>query len=295
LGTGLGLTITKKLVDMMHGEITVTSHMNKGSKFTVILPHIEVSKSESKAAKEQIIPDISLIHFDQSTILIVDDVADDRLYLTSVLKDTGLRIFEATNGLDAWQLTKEIHPDLILTDIRMPGIDGYELLRKIKSDPGLGSTYVVAITALAMKSDLETMDDAHFDGTLIKPIHPETLYSELIWHLPYSITRQKKKRQPISVRDYLEMPSMEERSRLIGLLEGEINEIWQDFKEQQPLEEVEAFGVRIKALALQYHYGVMAGYSDKLIDACRRFDVDDMLMILEKYPTLITELRKGEK
>ena len=295
LGTGLGLTITKKLVDMMHGEITVTSHMNKGSKFTVILPHIEVSKSEPKVAKEQIIPDGSLIHFDQGTILIVDDVEDDRLYLTSVLKDTGLRIFEAANGLDALQLIKEIHPDLILTDIRMPGIDGYELLRKIKSNPGLGSTHVVAITALAMKSDLKTMDDARFDGTLIKPIHPETLYSELIRHLPYSITGQKKKRQPVPVRDYLEMPSIEERSRLIGLLEGEINVIWMGFKEQQPLEEVEEFGVRIKALAHQYHYGDLARYSDKLIDACWRFDVDDMLRILEKYPTLITDLRKSEK
>jgi PAS domain S-box-containing protein len=295
LGTGLGLTITRKLVDMMHGEIIVTSQLNKGSKFTVVLPHIEVSKGETKTGKEQPIPDGSLIHFDHGTILIVDDVEDDRSYLTSVLKDTGLRIVEAANGLDAWQLTKEIHPDLILTDIRMPGIDGYELLRKIKSDPGLRGTHVVANTALAMKSDLETMDDASFDGTLIKPIHPDTLYNELIRHLPYTLIGQKIKRQPVSVQDHHEMPSIAERLHLIGLLEGEINEIWQGFKEQQPLEEVEEFGVRIKALAHQYHYSDLARYSDHLTDACKRFDVDDMLTILEKYPTLIANLKKVGK
>lgn len=181
-GTGLGLTISKKLAELMNGRIKVESELDVGSKFTVELFEAAysdaiVDQNKSKSVPEEVI-------FKGSKILVVDDLADNRELILSFLTNCNLRFFEAENGEEALKIAAAETPDLILTDIRMPVMDGYEAARLIKSCDSTKHIPIVAVTASVMKSDSDAIDK-YFDGFLRKPIQRLSLWEELLKKLPH--------------------------------------------------------------------------------------------------------------
>ena len=108
-------------------------------------------------------------------ILIVEDNEFNLELITDILKLKAYQIISTDNGEDAIRLTKQTHPDLILMDIQLPGMDGYEATRRIKSNPELKHIPVVAITSYAMKGDKEKVIAAGCDGYIVKPINTREL------------------------------------------------------------------------------------------------------------------------
>jgi two-component system cell cycle response regulator DivK len=104
-------------------------------------------------------------------ILVVDDNAVSRELLRYVLKPLGLEIVEAASGLEALERIAEVHPDLVLLDLDMPGLDGYGVLREVRRKPEWAGLRVVAVTAYAMQSDRDKAIVAGFDGYVTKPIN----------------------------------------------------------------------------------------------------------------------------
>lgn len=117
-------------------------------------------------------------------ILVVEDNRDNLNLIDYLLRAYGFTPLLARTGTDGVRLAMKERPDVILLDIRMPGMDGYEVAAAIKSQPGLGHTRIVAVTASAMVGDRERIAAAGFDGYIQKPIEPETFMGKLEQFLP---------------------------------------------------------------------------------------------------------------
>ncbi|MCK4704123.1 MAG: response regulator [Gammaproteobacteria bacterium] len=182
-GSGLGLTISMKLIEMMGGKITVESTVDKGSEFRF---EVNAQQTENQSAvKNRTGRRVLSIKNSSSkyTILIVDDKTDNRRLLVDLLQPVGFNVVEATNGLEAINMYKSLMPDLILMDIRMPELDGIEAVKHIKLEtPGYRSP-IIACTAEASDEEAQAAIDAGFDGLIRKPFTDEDIFSSISRHL----------------------------------------------------------------------------------------------------------------
>jgi CheY-like chemotaxis protein len=112
-------------------------------------------------------------------ILIAEDDAASREFLAELLMGWGYRVIEASTGMEALQQAKETNPDVILLDIQMPLLDGYAVIRRLRSDPEFSSRPVIALTAYAMREDRARISEAGFDAHIAKPVDTAALRSLL--------------------------------------------------------------------------------------------------------------------
>lgn len=178
-GTGLGLTIARQLVEMQQGRIEVHSQEYVGSTFTVHIPYAIGSTKVSKLAMQQkknAVPSIS----HNVRVLLVEDNDINRLYAKSILQTWKCNTDIAENGLIAIEKLKSNSYDVILMDVQMPVMDGYEATKAIRMMPHPGgSTPIIALTANATKNDVEKCLQAGMNDYLSKPFTPEDLYQML--------------------------------------------------------------------------------------------------------------------
>ncbi|NEW80664.1 MAG: response regulator, partial [Gelidibacter sp.] len=176
-GAGLGLTISKAYVEMLGGKIWVESEIGKGSIFYFTLPY----KVETKVERESIIDNVD-IEFESPLkklkILIVDDEELARYLFGEMLENLDKEILYAENGLEAVEICRNNHHiDLILMDMRMPVMDGYEATRQIRQFNN--KSLIIAQTAFALEGDREKAIEAGCNEYLSKPIARNKLFSLL--------------------------------------------------------------------------------------------------------------------
>lgn len=178
-GSGLGLTITRRLVEMMHGKILVKSKISEGSTFTVLIPAMASNHAEISEQEQTFHP--SAEDFVTAKVLIVDDAIENRELFKTFLHKYPFEIIEAENGIKAVELAEKTNPDIMLIDIRMPGIDGKETLKRIRKIPALQATPAIAYTATI--TPLENGEQL-FNGQLQKPAGKRALLNCLLTYLP---------------------------------------------------------------------------------------------------------------
>ncbi|MCG6191105.1 hybrid sensor histidine kinase/response regulator [Maribellus maritimus] len=188
-GTGLGLSISKKLCALMNGNISVKSQEGEGSTFIVSFTGVFYS-NEVLPEKDFNEWADSAIYFEPATILVVDDIKYNRELVFSYLENFNFNLLEAENGESCISLVKNNRPDLILMDIRMPGIDGYQTTQILKKSENNSALPIVAFTASIMKSETERIRK-FFDGYLQKPVQQRQLVLELARHLKHKILKSE--------------------------------------------------------------------------------------------------------
>ena len=179
-GTGLGLTITQKLVELQGGKIWVESELDKGSRFKFEMPFQIAQKSikTEKESKKKI--DYSALQ--NYTILVVEDVKVNRLLMEQVFKRIGLEVDFAVNGKESIETLSKKNYDIVLMDIHMPVMDGKEAVQIIRDEnsPVLNHDVpVVALSADAFEETRKEVLELGMDGFLTKPVEIEKLYETL--------------------------------------------------------------------------------------------------------------------
>jgi signal transduction histidine kinase len=176
-GTGLGLAITKTLVEMMDGELHVESVLGQGTTFWAMVNLPSVSDNLMATSPQESI----IVGFEGSprTILVVDDKLENRLVLMGLLKPLGFKILEASNGQDCVDKALENIPDLILMDLMMPVMTGFEATKKIRAIPELDGTVIIAISANVFESKRQQSMETGCNDFIAKPFSNQELLDEL--------------------------------------------------------------------------------------------------------------------
>jgi CheY-like chemotaxis protein len=176
-GTGLGLALVAQMARLHGGSVNAISEHEKGSRFTIVLPW-EPALAFDSAARMRITAKFRAIKSDETnrpTILLVEDTKEVVMMITDYLELSGYNVCTAQDGMDGIVQARHVRPALILMDVQMPRMDGFETTRKLRSDPDFKDTPIVALTALAMPHDRERCLEAGMDEYISKPVNLKTL------------------------------------------------------------------------------------------------------------------------
>ncbi len=285
-GVGLGLAISKRLVEKMNGRISVDSKEGKGSVFRVILPGI-IAGDDEPARKEQISTG-SRIRFEKAEILVVDDIKSNIEIIETMLTPTNIRVTSAKNAEIAMEILEHLRPDLILLDLRMPGIDGYQMAERVKSKKQLSDIPLIAFTASVFSTE-KIKDTGHFADILMKPVKQYELLTVLRNYLKHSIIDEGKKATkktgtakeeefPGHIIKALPEIKKEIRSSLIPL--------WEDIKDQLVLFRIEEFSTKLKLISEKYKFSYLESYADRIMTDLENVDLEALRETINEFPRI---------
>ena len=181
-GTGLGMAITKNIVEIMNGDIALITSPGQGTEISVTLDLEPCERNEVDSVGHA--DDRDRIDFSGMKVLLVDDVEVNREIASMLLENMGFVVDTAVDGKQAYERIAESRPgdyDLVLMDVQMPVMNGYEASRKIRAieDPYLSGIPIIALTANAFEEDVNHAAEAGMNGHIAKPIDPDQMMNKL--------------------------------------------------------------------------------------------------------------------
>ncbi|MCF6340464.1 MAG: transporter substrate-binding domain-containing protein [Sulfurimonas sp.] len=287
-GTGLGLAISRKLAILMGATLEVKSEFGAGSEFIVSFKGLDIASIGDEDNFCKATTDNSSIVFDSATILLVDDVKQNRDLVRENFRDTKVKVLEATNGKEAVEIARDREIDLIIMDIRMPVMDGYSATRIIKE---FSDVPVVALTASIIQNELKKLDGNRFDGFLRKPVSKDELFKEVIKFLSYEsiVTTLEEKNKEIDIQN------IEELRDFLDVVDDEMQKLYIKAETTNDLSIISTFCQKLLKLSKKYNIKPMIDYSELLLHKIEIFEIDSINIMLENYIKKIEELKSISK
>ncbi len=289
-GTGLGLAITHKLVTMMGGRIDVESEPMMGSTFSIVLPGIRIFSGELKSTSVEW-EKLDRVRFEPANILVVDDVQDNRSVLAGMLAMQGFSVSEASNGKEAIDMIRQSPPALVLTDLRMPVMDGFTLAKMIREDAHTASLPVIAVSASVFHQHERDVRQKGFDSFIRKPVVIQEMLSELCRFLPHEFwegdehATEKKLQQPDNIK-------LEDLKLLGELLTGEANPLVETALKKQSIQTARQLLSIVNPLVQKYQWAPFTQWVGSVQVAVDSFDITMMAKELREFKPLLENVMK---
>ncbi|MRR50397.1 MAG: response regulator [Rhodocyclaceae bacterium] len=264
-GAGLGLTISNNFVRLMGGQLSISSTPGQGSTFSFTLPLPPRQAVQDSSPRGRV---VSLAAGQTGyRVLVVEDNADNRALLATLLRNVGFQVAEAENGACAVEQYNHWHPDFIWMDMRMPVLDGYEATRMIRRLPGGGEVKIVALTASAFEEDRPAILATGCDDMVTKPVDEDQFFAVMarLLGVKFDYANQPPAASaspaPDTPVDFSPLPDglRAELARAAEILDGEaVNAVAEQLRSKQP-----ALAQALTDLAANYRF-------DRIGELCRQ-------------------------
>lgn len=293
-GTGLGLAITKRLVEMMRGEISVSSDYGQGTEFRIVLRDINTATRKP----------VNFIHdefqleryrFDNQKVLIVDDVRTNRELIAEILTRVNLITDEASNGKEAIEKLESFMPDMIIMDVRMPEMDGYTAAGIIKNSGN--PVPILAITASVMREDEIHLKKASFDDYLLKPIRINDLLEKLRKFLGEQQTAPSpavEKSETDLTAGSSKIYDADELMEIKEIISTKLIPLYEEAKTGYFIVEVRNFAAAVLDFSSKYGMQSLANLSLDLNDAAGNFESERMIKITGEIHDKLSDILNPE-
>ena len=274
-GTGLGLAITRQILELMNSPIRVSSIPNKGSCFSFVTT-LEPADDWVNSATQSDLGRIIGYEGDRLTLLIIDDRWENRSVIVNLLTPLGFTVIEADDGEMGLQKICQERPDLVITDLAMPGMDGFTFLKQLRQDPEINTTPTIVSSASVLAIDQHKSLAAGGDDFLPKPVQADELLQKIADNIkiswiyePSESSRETASYQPeVEPEDRMEIPPPDVIEKLLDLArQGLLNRIVDEVKQlQQEKSQYQVFCQTIEQLAQEFKIKQIRDILEKNID-----------------------------
>ncbi len=290
-GTGLGLYISRRFIDLMGGSIAVSGKPGKGSTFSLIFDNLQTYEKELAAQNGEDSIDYRKVWFDNQVILIVDDVETNRNLVRSMLASCNLVLVEAHNGMEALKMARVYKPDLIFMDIRMPVMDGLSATQTLRADPELKRIPVVALTASMAEANLTSDQGIKlFDGYLRKPVVINDIINEMIKYIDF--TEKPESLQQAEIKAAAKKPfrrSIKDRARLVDTISTSVIPVWEELSRRLSMQQADALARELIRLGQEESVEALFLFGEELASLVKTYNVAQLKTFLVKLPAILDE------
>ncbi|MFP4486307.1 MAG: ATP-binding protein [Campylobacterales bacterium] len=286
-GTGLGLSISKKLVEIMGGRIELQSTPNEGSVFTIILKDIKQGDAVDGKSRNQTKTTYS---FSSANVLVVDDVPSNRELIVELLKQYGIQTLEAENGAEALRIMDKTLPDLVILDLRMPVMDGYEASRIIRKTKLYANIPIIVLTASVNSLEEEREVEAlGVDAFLKKPVEEKVLLYELSKHLNSDVF-ESEKGEDRGFEINIDISKVKKPQELKSYIQEDAQSKYKKAKTSGSFDIIEEFANSLKQRGEIHNVDALKLYANNLLESVDAFDIAGIESVLEDFERIQTKI-----
>ncbi|MBP0021880.1 MAG: PAS domain S-box protein [Cyanobacteria bacterium SBLK] len=295
-GTGLGLAITKRLTEMLGGEVQLRSVLGKGSTFTFLFPQLQC-ETDAPASRLQSMSGDRFQQFPPLTILVADDIPSNRNLIAGYFADSLHHLLLAENGREALEIARSHNLDLILLDLRMPELDGWEVARTLKANFKTRNIPLLILTAVTWLDNEEELRSL-CDGFLRKPIDRDRLVAAMEIALLSREGQETTTRpcdaiaSPVPISG--ELPSgesLENLPELLQKLQQYEQTTWLELRQTLKMRDLKQCAKQITQWGKEYRYQPAIEYANILSCQLTAFDWHNIPKTIESFSQLKVYLK----
>jgi CheY-like chemotaxis protein len=270
----------------MGGTIVATSLVGQGSTFHLRFRNVPISARLATEEQPPAERDGDFSELEPALVLVVDDNEENRQLIASMFAGSDHKLEFGSDGLEAVSKARALRPDLILLDLRMPGLDGREAFAQIRKSPGLEMVSVIAVTASTLINDLGDATE-QFDAHLRKPFSKHELFTEVAHFLPRrtkaSVPPESGEATSATASDAATPVPPELRAELFRLIEEE----WPAIRDNLAINETKTFAGKLEELAKRWTCPALSDYAQALAHRAEVYEVVELQEQVNQFPELV--------